>query len=278
MVRTNKFCMLFIAALGFIAVYMTTIGILLWRVLSPEEEIQFISLVSQHAELIFFLLIFILVGPLFFLAWIFKLYILPIDNMTEETSIIHSTNPSHRLDIKGGSEINRLVNVINQGADLYEAQQKKVQAIIKTAMAEAEAEIRILAAVMAELTAGIIACNSQGQILLYNNRAKYLLTGSHAEDEENSSESHESTKQGSSINGKGKFMGLGRSIFRIIDKELIDHALEEISEKMNQKDTDVAAYFVIALDNNKLVNVEAIPIIDNSHKFTGFAIIMREIT
>lgn len=278
MAGTSKFRLFFFVASGFIVLCMAITGTLFFQVLSPEEKIQFIGIVGRHTDFFFFLSVFILAVPLFFLVWIFKRYILPIYNMAEETAIIHSTNPSHRLNINGSSEINRLVNVINQGADQYEFQQKKVQDMIKSAMAETESEIRTLAAVMAELTAGIIICNSQGQILMYNNRANFLLTGSCAADGESAFGSRDAANQGAGINGQGKFMGLGRSVFNVIDKELIDHALEEISEKMSRKATDVAAYFVIALDNNKLVRVVAIPIIDNARQFTGFAIIMRETT
>lgn len=278
MIRTYKFNKFLIIALGFLSTCMASIGFLFWQILSPEEKTQLINLIHHHTVFIFLLIISILAGFLFFLTWIFKRYILPISNIADETSIIHSTNPSHRLGFNGSSEIKRLVKVINHGADQYEAHQKKVQDMIKAAMTDADTEIRTLAAVMAELTAGIIICNSQGKILLYNNSANYLLTGSRSKEEETKFDPQDDTGPESSINEKGKFMGLGRSVFRVIDKELIDHALEEISEKLSRKDTDVAAYFVITMKNNKLLRVEAIPILDNAQQFTGFAIIMREIT
>ena len=282
MVKTNKFRMFVIVALGFIFIFMTTIGILFWQQLSPEEKNLFIGFIRQHAAFILFIILFILAGYYYFLNWVFRLYVLPVNKVAEEIAIIYSSNPSHRLDVKGSSDIKRLVDAINQGADQYEGQQKKVQATIKKAIAEADAEIKTLAAVMAELPEGIIVCNSQGQILLYNNRANYLLTGSRTKDGDRASEPPDSNpvveQQELSINGKGRFMGLGRSVFSIIDKKLIVHALEEISEKLNRKDSDVASYFVIALDSNKLIRSETIPILDNARQFTGFAMIMREIT
>ncbi len=282
MVKTNKFGLFFIFVLGFILLSMATIGILFWQEISLAEQTLFIDFIKQHAAFIFFVVIFILAGYGFFLDWIFRLYILPVNKVAEGITIIHSTNPSHRLDIKGGFEIKTLVDAVNRGADQYETQQQKVKTMIETAITEAEAEIKTLAAVIAELPEGIIICNAQGQILLYNNRAHHFFMGDPALHDNNTpapNRTEPAIKQkADDQHDNGKFMGLGRSVFSIIDKNLVVHALEEISEKLERKDSDVASYFVIALNSNKLVRFETIPILDNTQQFTGFAMILREIT
>ena len=60
-----------------------------------------------------------------------------------------------------------------------------------------------LAALMAELAAAVIVCNVDGQILLYNAAARSVL-------------------------GDDAAVGLGRSVFGIIDRDLLAHALDRI--------------------------------------------------
>ena len=69
---------------------------------------------------------------------------------------------------------------------------------------------------MSDLTQGVLVCNSEGRILLYNARAKELLDKPSADKR--------------SIGGA--FVGLGRSIFAIMDKSLIVHALDTIRDKL----------------------------------------------
>ena len=105
------------------------------------------------------------------------MYILPIDKIASETRLIHSVNPSHRIHIEGVRDIVRLVNVINESADRYEDLFNQVEKKIDSARATAEEEKNILAAIVAELPEGVLICNTEGQILLYNTRVTQLLIG-----------------------------------------------------------------------------------------------------
>ena len=172
-----------------------------------------------------------LAGLGFALDWLFRLYILPIDKIASETRLIHTVNPAHRITLEGGRDITRLVDIINAGADGYEELLNKVQHKIDRARAEAEEEKNILAAIMAELPDGVLICNTDGQILLYNNRVVQQLSGKAA------------NGQGADIDdGASKqFIGLGRSVFGLIDKNLIVHALSEIAQKLKHQEPDVVA-------------------------------------
>ena len=70
-----------------------------------------------------------------------------------------------------------------------------------------------LAALMAELNQSVVVCNLDGRILLYNERARQLFR-------------RLSTRPPGA--GGAELIGLGRSIYGVIDRALIAHALETV--------------------------------------------------
>lgn len=195
---------------------------------------------------------------------IYQNYILPISRLTEETQIIQTVNPAYRLKLQGSVDIQQVAHLINKGADRIEALSREMNEQISKATFETEVEKNILAAIITELPEGVIICNAGGQILLFNNRAKAFLGTDVTK--------KQSTKR------KGEFIGLGRSIFGIIDRNCIVYALDEISEKLLKDQQNAAAYFVIAGKKNNLLRVETVPVLNPQRQFTGFIILMNDIT
>jgi len=77
--------------------------------------------------------------------------------------------------------------------------------------------INQLAALMSELTQSVVVCSLDGRILLYNNRARLqfkALTDAALE--------------------SGSLIGLGRSIFAVIEPNLISHALEQLQHRLSR--------------------------------------------
>jgi DNA polymerase-3 subunit epsilon len=97
-----------------------------------------------------------------------------------------------------------------------------VNECIEEARATAEEEKNILAAIMAELPEGVLICNNDGRILLYNKQARRFLARA----------SNKVRKQRGRTIG---LFGLGRIIFGLMDKSLVVHAIEEVEEKLAGK-------------------------------------------
>ena len=89
---------------------------------------------------------------------------------------MNPTNPSHRFDIAGAAEIQQLCDRLNEGAAHYESLLNDIEGRVNSARAQSEEEKNILAAILSELPEGVIVSNPDGRILLYNNRAKMLLS------------------------------------------------------------------------------------------------------
>jgi DNA polymerase-3 subunit epsilon len=264
MTRNNKFAWFVLASIAFSLIVVSSFALMFWQQLTADQKHLVFELARENISYLFSAGVLLFVGLGFGLDWVFRLYVLPVDKLSEETSLIHSVNPSHRIQPDGGPDIIRLAGEINKMADHFETLHAEMQDKIRLALATAEEEKNILAAIMAESPEGVLICNKEGQIILYNRRAKQFLAAD--------------SRNGSSQSISGRFIGLGRSIFGLIDKSLVVHALEEIAEKLTRDETDVVSYFVVAGKNDRLIKVEAVPILDRRREFTGFILILYDIT
>jgi len=263
--RIQTFWLFVAVTVGFMVVVIATLTWLFWQQLQPAEQRYLIELTRENLVYLFTVAVLLLAGLGFGIDWVFRLYILPLDKLTEETRLIHSVNPSHRIHLEGGRDIVRLAEAINESADRYEELHRNVQQKIEHARAETEEEKRILAVVMAELPEGVLICNTEGRILLYNKRVRELLT----ESAQNGDLSEEEPTG---------YIGLGRSVFSVVDKHLVVHALDEIAEKLERGEADAASYFVIISRYQRMLRVEAVPILNHLREFTGFILILNDVT
>ncbi|MDX2439573.1 MAG: PAS domain-containing protein, partial [Desulfobacterales bacterium] len=268
MKQNNKFMWFAIVSIAFTLLFIITVAFLFWHQLLPGEQFFLTELLKKNFLYIFTAVFLLLAGLGFGLDWVFRFYILPLDKLTEESILINSVNPSHRIHLEGSGEVVRLAKVINEWAERFEKLQNNIEERIRQAKSESEEEKNILVALMAELPEGVIICNREGQILLYNKRAKRFLIG----DKDNR------FREALGGNESGRFIGLGRSVFSIIDKNLIVHAVDEIADKLNRKETDAASYFVVADNQDRLLRVEAVPILNNHSDFKGFILTLHDIT
>lgn len=258
--NTNKkFWLIALTFLLMALVFVTTMGVVFWYQLSPEERNLISSLVKPGYVIA--LCAPLLIALLLVLHTIYKRHILPMGKLAEETTLIQTANPSHRINISGDRIVQNLAVLINEGADRYEELHSNVKQKISQAKAQVEDEKNTLAAFISELSEGVVICNLDGRILLYNRQAKEFLS-----------------KNDTAISSSVPYIGLGRSVFGLIDKNIIAHALNEIAAKLKQKDDHVVSYFVIVGNDNRQLKTEAVPIIGADKKSTGFILIMYDIS
>jgi DNA polymerase III subunit epsilon len=268
MKQNNKFVWFAAVSIAFTLLFIVTIAFLFWQQLLPGEQFFVTGLIKRNFFYIFAAVFLLLVCLGFGLDWVFRFYILPLDKLTEEIILIPSVNSSHRIHPEGSGEVVRLATVINDWAEHFEELQNNIEKRIRQAKSESEEEKNILVALMAELPQGVLICNREGRILLYNKRAKSFLVG----DKDNGP--HDALGG----NESGRFIGLGRSVFSIIDKNLIAHAVDEIAEKLEHRETGIASYFIVADNQDRLLRVETVPILNNHREFKGFILTLHDIT
>lgn len=247
-------------ALAATLVFVFTVLLLIWHQLEPGQIRQLQTIAFNHA---YYLLALITIVPV--ALWVifevcYTRFYLPLKRIPAEIPVIYQTNPAHRLELQGNQDVLDLAEAINDFAKRYEYLNDHIAEEIGAAREETEKDRNLLAAIMAELPLGIIICNSYGRILLFNSHAKQLFTRSRTQE---SSE---------------YFLGLGRSIFHLVDRGLIGRALEEIQERLAGGKARIASYFVSQLGDETLCLVETIPVLDEHQAITGFVLSLQHLS
>jgi DNA polymerase-3 subunit epsilon len=272
----NKFGWFVLISAAFSVIVILAIGILFWQQLTWPAKQLFKDIFLQYFVYIFSagFLLFAVFG--FIVDWVFRVYIIPISKLSEEVKLIYDGNPSHRIAIEGSLDFMHLVEQINAGAEKHESLKHNVSKRIQLAKKELEEEKNILAAIMAELPEAVLICNTQGRIILYNIQAKRFFN------EQTSSgyqTADDAASGGAAPNYEEKrFLGIGRSIFDLIDEHVMQHALEEIRVRLGRKEDNAVANFVLAAKGNRLLRAETVPILTARRKFAGFIVIFNDIT
>jgi DNA polymerase III subunit epsilon len=124
--------------------------------------------------------------------------------LADDTAVIVDANPAHRLAEPAPGELGPVVSAVNRLADQHEAAVRGAEEQAEAARRDVESERNRLAALMAQLTVAVVVCNSEGRILLYNEAARSLL-------------------------GDATPVGLGRSVFGVVDRGLVAHAYDRLA-------------------------------------------------
>ncbi|HTO50310.1 MAG TPA: exonuclease domain-containing protein [Burkholderiales bacterium] len=160
----------------------------------------------------------------------------PARRLAEDVRVIAQSNAAHRVAPSGAAELRVLASAVNELAEVRSALAADVAATVADANARVEAERSRLAALIAELDQSVLVCNREGRILLYNAAAQRILGG-----------------------GDASLLGLGRSVFGIVDRNLILHAVEAMERQLERRERE-GTYFVTATGDGRLLRVQAAPV------------------
>ena len=191
---------------------------------------------------------------------IFERWVMPLRCLAEDARIIATSNPRHRATDAAAAEVREVSGAVNLLAERFQALHADVEVRIREANALIEEEKNTLSALMSKLTQGVLVCNPEGRILLYNPRAQQLLGG----------EARRS--------GGGDWIGLGRSVFGVVDAALIKHALDSISHRLAAGDANLLVPFVTARPGGRMLSTHMVPILDHDHGLRGYIMTFEDAT
>ena len=183
--------------------------------------------------------------------------------LAEETRIV-IRDSARRVKPVGGVEIQALAEAINELAGRRQSLEEDVAAEIARAQASLEADRNRLAVLMAELRQSVVVCNLDGRILLYNQRAREILSA-----------------------GVGsELIGLGRSLYAVFERSLIAHALDQVGRRLQAGETSPATEFVTTTPAGRLLRVHLAPVTghregdggDGDVSMTGYVLLLDDIT
>ncbi len=276
MKSNNNIWWAFSLAIGVAAILGLALVVLFWHQSIQQNKPILQEILARYGHIILSVGLALIAFLGFMFARVFRTAIIPMNKLSEEVELIHSVNPAHRIQLEGAYGLMQLVAQINAGAEQYEKLEKSVFNRVHIAKAELEEEKNILAAIMAELPEAVVICNQEGTIILYNSQAKrYFSEQNTILQVEHPSDAGKET----ATESQGKaHLGIGRSIFGIIEKNIVQHALDEISTKLKNDEENVTSTFVVTDRANRLLKAETAPILNPQKEFSGFIIIFNDIT
>ncbi|HEU4512120.1 MAG TPA: exonuclease domain-containing protein [Nocardioidaceae bacterium] len=176
---------------------------------------------------------------------------LGLRRMAADTAVIVDANPGHRLTSPAPGDLQRLAVAVNRLAEDREVALRGAEEQAMATRRDLESERNRLAALMAQLTVAVLVCNGEGRILLYNEAAR-------------------------SVVGEDTPVGLGRSVFAVVDRGLVAHAMERLTAGAEP------AYTATTLHGDKLLRVRVSlvhePVPDASPGGTGFVLVLEDLT
>ena len=136
---------------------------------------------------------------------------------------------------------------VNALAERRRVAEDEVAAQIADARTSLEQERNRLATLMAELAVAVVVCNVDGRILLYNSAARAVLDDEAA-------------------------VGIGRSVFGMVDRDLLQHALARIEASAT------SSHLATTLHRGRVLQVRVAPVSGPDHEWTGFMLLLEDLT
>jgi len=230
----------------------------LWAVLPEDERLAAERVLAATGDLPYLLGIGLVVATGFVAKGLVDLWLRPARRMAEAVRLITEANPGHRAEAEGGAELRDLAEAVNGLATRHARLLAEVDERVVQARMALEAERNRLAALMSELAQSVVVCNAEGRVLLYNERARrFFGNGS----------------------GEGGFLGLGRSVFALLDRDLVAHAVEQLRERSARGEHAPVAVFIAALGSGGLARVRMAPVAggEEAGALAGFVMLLEDV-
>lgn len=178
--------------------------------------------------------------------------------LAEETQLIARANPRHTLDPVHYAEFAPIPGAVNElAAKLRDAREESDRRAAQSTAAIAEQKTR-LEAILSDLSEGVVVCNMNHQVLLYNQAALKLLH----------------------VSGE---LGLGRSLFNLVTRQPILHALELLTFRLRTQhapmpDLATAPVVCASSDARALLHARIGLILDARRDPAGYVLTFSDVT
>ena len=164
--------------------------------------------------------------------------------LAEALQVLLATDAAPRLDSSGSAGSRALAIQVNALVLQRNALRAGIDAKVAEGSREVAQERSRLAALMAELAQSVVVCNLDGRILLFNARAQAQFRD----------------QQGAPALGGAEPLTLGRSIYALIDRQLLAHALDAVQQGQQRGDARPSAQFVTGTAAGQLLRVQLAPV------------------
>jgi DNA polymerase-3 subunit epsilon len=234
------------------------LGVLLAAGLPEGDSAALMHILQERTPVLVFGALLLLLAIASAVKWIFGGQVDAAQELAEQTRLIRSSNAGLRLAVRGG-QLAGVAAAIDELAGAYRELQQDSESRAAEARSRLEEERNRLAALMSELTQGIMVCNAEGTILLYNEQARTLFAATDA-------------------NTRQPLVGLGRSLFGLIDRAQIEHAAHRLERSLERGERQPSARLVTVTAAGRLLKVQVAPYLGAEARLAGLVLALEDVT
>jgi DNA polymerase III subunit epsilon len=236
-------------------------ALLLYLSLDDEHRSLLTLGVAESAPLIAFGTSILLVVAAMAAHWLYRRHPHAARQLAEQSRSMLAAEHGFRVAKADAPDLADVASAINQLADAYHRIEHDLEQRSAETRAHVEEERDRFAALMSELSQGVLVCNADGRILLYNPRAAALLA----------------PFVGSAARGDYKPLGLGRSVLALLDRNQVAHALDMIQQQLDHVERPHAR-FVTSVANGALLRVQVAPFLGAQRHVAGMVFTFDDVS
>jgi len=258
--RVPKGLSLWVAAAcaGVLAVLGAGAALQYWAAM-PENRPHLVEVVGEGRPVQVFGAALLMVFAGMAASWLFRRHPHAARQLAEQSRSLLAAEKGFRVATAGAPPLVELASAINQLADAYHRVEHDLELRSAETRARVEEERDRLAALMSELSQGVVVCNADGRILLYNPRAAALLGPAQPGQHDNFTP-----------------LGLGRSVLALLDRNQVAHALDMLQHQIGHVDRPQAR-FVAAAANGTLLRVQVAPYLGAERQLAGMVFTLDDV-
>ncbi len=253
---------------GVLVIWMGLVLALLRATLEATEWATLAAMLESRAALVLLLGLLLAGGLGYGASRLYRDRVEAPARLLEEAQVLLAGDVHRELGAQGSAENRGLAQAVNDLVAQRTQLRQDVDAKVREASQHIEQEKSRLAALMSELMQSVVVCGLDGRVILYNNRARMQFRA---------------LSQDPAVAGGAELIGLGRSIYTVLDRKLIAHALESVQQRMQHGAASPSAQFVTTARAGQLLRVQMTPVrastVDaDSAAITGFVLMLDNIT
>ena len=247
--------LLAIAATGLVmALWLVLMATIVWSTLGADEREAVGGVLAPRMALLALGWVFGLGIVAVVLQQLHRRYVGAPKRLLEETRVVLAAATPQKLKPRGTAEMQALAIAVNELADQRDGLRADMADQVQQASERVQQEKNRLAALMAELNQSVVVCNRDGRILLYNQRARQQFR---------------QLSQGAGAAAGAELIGIGRSIYAVLDQQLVAQALERIHQALGRGVATPSAQFVTTTPGGHLLRVQVAPVRESAGDAAG---------
>jgi len=251
------------------ALWLVLMSAIVWSTLGASEREAVGQVLAGRIALVFVGWVLGLIAVAAVLRVLHQRYVGAPHRLLEEARVVLAARRPQQLKPRGTREMQALAVAVNELAAQRDRLRADMDAQVTQASERVQQEKDRLAALMAELHQSVVVCNHAGRILLYNQRARQAFRA---------------LSQGPQLAGGAELLGIGRSIYAALERQVLAHAFERIQQAVAKGDARPTAQFVTAVAGGQLLRVQVAAVrasqgvLGRSTEVTGFVLMLDNVT